>query len=1617
MPVTTSHASQESSAAGPLSPPQPCESASPLLQNITSAAISPTPLSHHASEEGGVITDEDELPFLTLEEYERLHREAQSKPGASCRYSWVIAGIALASAVGAFAWNRWRASVEAAPEVTTTPEGDLQTAIFPPLARLPVAPVVAALREDVQRKHLAKPNVKQLCYQIANVAGIATRSAVPCSKGKQGKGAKRRHGKENLPPCTKRKVLRRCNRKQQRAGSSASGLVIKKKGRRCLCPPDLTKTTLPPTVQPAASPHNESFLTTPALQVSNETYPGAPLKRGNNFHFVDDTSSQKKIPAGATTVATTETADDVQIKKMFDLRCAAARKNLSWAQVLRQFGNTLMQPSTEAYKEGKIVYDYIIKKTGCPSEDTINKARWVTMPIDIVASTVISLLPGATAFNVAQGIIAPILDMIADSLEGKNPDVEQIVSLNLQIMMMLRPAIPTLSRAERASLYGKLLRQSELPAKKNTILAKRYNFHDNQAFVNVDGKEYLLRKGLDDRPFIDKHRLISFNHRLGVWENIDKEQYTIYNQENMRNTQRYRAAASLLPDGIYVVPLEYGFVKVINHGKPDMKGVFLAGDFIPADWEEAGGELVTYTHDGNYLDQRVIHFTDYGWMFEAPSVKMDKNLEVFLASCENGIDYYPENRISAINEETGLCHSAQRQDFIKSQYKYYAVDVIHKEKSIYALDDDIYTRIKFEKGMFKLTLADNMLFGLQNERVLYAMNEKNAFYMERAALDYLEDHGQASTSLPARMIRPGLHLDEKNNPLFIYNDKKYAVAEYNDRYVYIKRVEDGVGDNIALWSDKDSWLRMRDKPVAPKEYHDVVSCRRARGASEVASCLPVVIEKELHSRLQTHIDNDTTSTRYPIPGSLVPVNIYATPVLFQDPNTGQHYFLYGGKYFDASLIDTLDANNPTGLPVIRLAGSKGLSSRQKFIADIVLEEREGKVEIKEVDTLVAEKLNLNKQIAHLYNVNRQYRYQPAMDKVEELVSEAQASGSAFVEFHPRMQAREEMSTLDSQYETVKKALFPERIVTSKEHIIEVIALDADTDPQDLALRKTRQNINGQVRYLKEMLLPAVMSALNYDSPGWADVGMYLSILLDSSDVTFLTKTGEAFQQSLQSSASALVPQKIYLLRAAGKKAAQGVHIEPYLTEQERLAGKMVWVSDTSDKRIFINIDALPPGEISQTGANKDLIGLIIEELFKIKGRTLDIATIENVQGKYMAAQDVLDNMVSKIGTQQITAGQKTQLQVLSRLYLDNVPAYRRSTQELLSPAKLAYIARNDPAFLAHLALHSPKCLATMTQDIYYQLALAKTESIKWDRWVKSYAEFRELNSARKEPGMSGPALKIDALSKVDIAKIEIAPVSGKPGIYYAQPSLDLLFKANDNYYPIEFVGKNGRIVFVGPRDKLRHVYYYNPHDGSLRPIASQQTRSNELTYNRPLDLYQSIKSGSGEGSVLKYDATQEELLPTGAKRIVPLPNGVIKVEHPGFDLFYPENAGKEVFLAAHGNRQLTGSQTAVPENTEIFFYTKKWHSLHGRVDDLIDLVKGKIASTESKQSSQKIEAYEITIDEESQINYPWLAQESRKSLIRMKPQARVSSKDIIDAVSKMFSDKKIDIHLYICRGV
>ncbi|MGL9773483.1 MAG: hypothetical protein ACR5LG_04840 [Sodalis sp. (in: enterobacteria)] len=168
-----------------------------------------------------------------------------------------------------------------------------------------------------------------------------------------------------------------------------------------------------------------------------------------------DANEPQELPHAAAYVAlpppTTTTAAPVpdEVKKVkLDFSCFEQRETLTAADILRQIGKTLKNPVAALAEESQIIYFY--QHVGrCPTEGEVAKLANITDKVDAVISAVVALLPGSQPLVIAQNIGGPLLKMMADDLDGKPVDGNDVEGANNQILLLAKSIVAASSKDHR----------------------------------------------------------------------------------------------------------------------------------------------------------------------------------------------------------------------------------------------------------------------------------------------------------------------------------------------------------------------------------------------------------------------------------------------------------------------------------------------------------------------------------------------------------------------------------------------------------------------------------------------------------------------------------------------------------------------------------------------------------------------------------------------------------------------------------------------------------------------------------------------------------------------------------------------------------------------------------------------------------------------------------------------------------------------------------------------------------------------------------------------------------------------------------------------------------------
>lgn len=1126
--------------------------------------------------------------------------------------------------------------------------------------------------------------------------------------------------------CLKTEFLQRCELAHKEASEKLSRLILPVDNKGCFCPPP---------------------------QASRGIFDIIPLQLNNNHHYGRVVPNEVvTTPFSTTTTArprlslldwswgliqkalsTKIEPDDIKKIALYDFKCIQEREELSLSEWLRTFGKGLERPITALAQESQVVHFHITLGKGCPTDSASQNLEKVTLPIDIVASMILQAFPVAKLYAILQNIVGPLLQQFANYLEGKPIDMKSFFSTQEQIHMMIRDLLPTLTTSETTALYSDPQQPASPPVKEQDIVSKRFTLHDGKPYIKVAGKEYLLHEKPDGTPFIiedeEKTRVVLYDQIHEDWDFVDDVYELVYSEESKRNRNQYSIE---LNKNSKITHDNRNIVTVVNPQAPTIHGVFMRASFVPIRKYKIGSSEIVATHSPYKQEQRILIHGAAGWLFEPASTKIDKNLKILLDSKNKGIKFTDDRKFTNMNNLHGLSRDDNGNFFIKYNYHYYKVEPIDTGETgviIYDVDGYSNARVQYDYTYAKLLTEDNMLFALRSETYTDPLAKERQFYTEKGLKQYLEKNAQPSDAQPQDSVHPGLYRDRAGGNLFVIGDAKYAVSKYEDNHITIKTNRRYRTDDIELWLDKDTWLRKRDSDAyTPDKYEAQVLCRVAR-APVPATCSAVTIEASLNELLTKHVNDKTTSNYTPPYDRLVEAHVYDIPFIYQDISTQKYYFRFNDDYFDATIIDAYDSTNPTARPGVRVTAKGNFFTREHFLANIIIEKTPQGMVIKKMETFIAEKLNINTNIATAYIEARPWHTEPGISAVEELVDEIESTSLRFAD-HSTNISWEDLSDVSSEEEwsDIKNNLYPSRISENSNYHVKTFRLDSKLDTLSLLEQDATRFLKENVNYIHDRLLPSVINALYPDSLMYVYVEIYLNNVLHSEQYEFIDDFVGVLSKRLRRIKDAIKPDKIYLTSAIyGSTTPKDIDInDALLTPEEISSGKMVYVTNDLDRNIYINMDKFFSSISTHQYPDPTLITALLEEVSHLHGMARNIININKYKGRYVHIDDALGHMLKSLQANNLLKDQMEDLREISEPYLEYISGNKETANSFLTANKLAYFFNFDHVYRGHVLLHSDQFLTLIAQDIFHQVIMNNLDDKKsnLDRWIREYDALR-----------------------------------------------------------------------------------------------------------------------------------------------------------------------------------------------------------------------------------------------------------------------------------------------------
>ncbi|MGP3594129.1 putative adhesin [Vagococcus sp. WN89Y] len=922
---------------------------------------------------------------------------------------------------------------------------------------------------------------------------------------------------------------------------------------------------------------------------------------------------------------------------------------------------------------------------------------------------IVTRFPGIRQEAVANLMIAPLLTMLSESMHGQPLDITQQQQLSHLMTMLLS----TLTTPETLLLY----RQEKALVDGIDIL-RRFIAHAGYLYVRLGSQDFLLRTMPDGTPYIvdnqGRCRFIRYNQIKMGWEYVREADNVGYSEHNQKWSEKTGRSLGKLPSGSRVIfDNTREVVNITAPGKPDSRGLFVSGHFIPIGAAGYTGKVIKTVTPQIYsvchpaVRYRTLLYSDYGWNFERATAKMDTPLRRLLETNERCIKIAPRFPVDKISETDGLVTDEQGVKFLKKGDMYFNVEYIYDpqtQKNYLTLTDYPGSFVEYKMGAMLLKHAEDIISPLENVKVKAQLSSVAPFIIERDTVRYLHLYGFTSSAKPVNPLPfPGLSRGHDHSLIFSVNENNYDVREYSDKLIRIKHVDTPFlrQNDILLWAAGDTVLRVRQSNASitytPLPFHYPTG----------SGNLPVVTETQLHQQLQVKITNNDAFT-LPDKAELIEKKRFALPVLWFDSRSKNDYFYYNYRYFQAVIIDAKDRANPAGVDCLAVYDKGDFFAKNRYIDTLVIDKNNHRIEIKSLKSYLAENTHVSKDVAALYIEKFPWRHLKSIEQADEATRITGALENHYIAPIPAARVSKPRAP-DAQL--AARALYPHRIDGSQLTLYKISNNNIVRSPDEKALQHT---IQGTIGYLKEKILTSLVQNLYFDAPAWGTVKTYLDEATGLSGNEFQSEFAVSLRKRLYRIYKRLQEDNIYLVG--------GNHVQ--LSEAEKLRGPVAFISP-DDGNTYISTHKINPDDKAQL----KLTSSLIEKTANATGLASPIINTRLNNGIYLPIKDAQVLMAGNLAQRKLSREQLKNLQAVSKRYLKHSPAYKRVAAQVLTPEIAAFLTRFDPAFRAHLMLNSDSLLTQLSLDIWYLLARAR--NISGDAWVDAYASQHAAGKATR----------------------------------------------------------------------------------------------------------------------------------------------------------------------------------------------------------------------------------------------------------------------------------------------
>jgi len=971
----------------------------------------------------------------------------------------------------------------------------------------------------------------------------------------------------------------------------------------------------------------------------------------------------------ASEVASWNTEDDVKIEKMYDFSCVDARESMSWADILRQVGETLKSPVESLARESQIVHYHNTLEMGCPGQNESRHLQKYTGKVDAILSGVLQFIPEANPVMVLQTIVGPVLEMYADELDGKPFNPEKLNVVNQQIIFLSRHEIKTLSPKEKMQLFSDHT---------ETKLIKKFDTINGEVAVKIGEKKHLLHNDLYDFPYIEQNGVICYIHFNS------KDKIWMFNGDY---DLRASSALSSLKIETYKSNFSYN----------NAKDVIITSDEEIVDTKSNKKYILI-----NGTEVQVINGIEKESFFPANGVGSGDLIK------KDAGEYYFETGSAPVDDEVAEILNMDVVEFIsggdktsiKSDLLSYDINKLRylKYRNLYhpLMGGDVYIEcIDGSLAMITKKAGRLSVNGFLKQNLHGTEFLDGGLFITRDLKIRIEQDGEVLINNDFQ-TRDGIKscINYEGNYLQI-NGKAYKATDSKySQWILIKHKKEGEPD-IPVFLYDDVLLEGRDDFI--DDTPSSGNCRARRNPGNSGICKTSLSSETV--KILKSLRPEVVSTE------LTPANDF--PGLYVDRKNKKLYLKMKGGYFMCKYVASdINGKFQNGVLKLQKKVGYGVLSKTKTVAKLTYHDQGGVRRVKTIDEEIERiaKINLRdvKKITHGRH-NRQAELSETLKKIRSM--DKLNPPPAF-----RMYVNTDKSKPNIK-EAIGRAFFSGNKNWSQTELSKV------GDEGDFRLRLSAKRL----KLSKNHAIKVLNSAKHELNNLTVNTVIYLKSVLGTTNDKLIADFARLLSSRLDKTHSALERSKLILcfsdvsydqpiaeydpVRDADFPGGEWeeVHWKPNYDEHGLKRMAMAFTYAKGDE-IYVNIDRL--GGIDPTSSTNYLrkpysiepFLTLIHEASHKNDLAKDLMYIPIENNEYIPVLDAMDELADSFSKMEFHNPEL--LRPLLSDYFRTAKPYRNISQnDLFESKNLSFIFRYDPGFRASILLNTPDFLAKLASDI------------------------------------------------------------------------------------------------------------------------------------------------------------------------------------------------------------------------------------------------------------------------------------------------------------------------------